>query len=304
MATRTPLRIHRNKTAIVAPGTVPCRSQVSLTHRRRLEGSEADVTGITGRDRRRHMVGRLSQAGRRAVVAIRTFARRRAQVRIVVIHRSRRPGSGRMVTTVALCPGLGGNVRSRLALGTLGRIATDVTGRTLAVHPCVVHLGRNEGSKVGVTSIAGGHCRYVACRLTWRLYPVVTIGASSRHHAGMRIGCRRPGSRIVAGTTRRRSLDMRCRLGQRIGTDKRTVVAGLAVGRGYTELWVDAMPRRPLDKACWFLCPVSRPWLVARVTCRRGWNMRCRLARRPCTGTCVTGGTGARRPPEDTRGMA
>lgn len=99
----------------------------------------------------------------------------------------------------------------------------------------MIHSCRNEVREILVTGIASSRCRNVINQLARRIDTVVAGGASSRLHAGMRIGGGHPRCRGVAGAAGCRRLHVGCRLGQRIGADERPVMASLAIGGGYTQ---------------------------------------------------------------------
>lgn len=81
-------------------------------------------------------------------------------------------------------------------------------------------------------------------------------------------------------------------------------MASLAVGRSNAELRIDDMTRAAPNESSRFFAPIAGPRPVAGVTSSRRRNVRCRLTRRPCSCAGMASRTGARRTPEDTRGMA
>lgn len=81
-------------------------------------------------------------------------------------------------------------------------------------------------------------------------------------------------------------------------------MAGLAIGRSDAKLWIDGMPRAPLNESGRLFAPVANPWPVTGIASGCCRNVHCRLARRPRPGSGMASCAGTRRPPEYARGMA
>lgn len=146
-----------------------------------------------------------------------------------MIKGDRSPGSCGFVTRIALSSS-SRDMRYRLALRPLRRKTTRVASRTLTTETGVIHSCGYKRHKIGMTGVTGRYRWNMVSRFSWRFDPIVTVATSSRLHTCMWIGRRPPGCRVVTSTAGRRSLNMRSRLGQRIGTNESPIMASLAIG--------------------------------------------------------------------------
>ena len=175
MGQRLAQRVGEIVAAAVASGALPGRPGVA--HLGRPEGCEIGVTAIALRTGR-NVIDRFAER-RAAVVAGRTIAGGAGLVGI--LHQC--PAIGRGMTGVALRRGA--DVGDRFGQGVAIDVSAAVAGRTLPLHPGVVHhRWRPRGIAIDVTGIALGRGRNMNGRLGQRIGEQIGAVMASRAFAG------------------------------------------------------------------------------------------------------------------------